>query len=111
MAGLRNISIYKGDTYTHQVTIQDSTGTAIDISGRSYSGQIRKASGSDTVVATFATALTDPTNGVLQITLSSSVTSSIQAGTYVYDLQETNGSNVLTLMYGDVTVSTEVTRA
>ena len=46
----------------------------------------------------------------MRFSLTSAQTANIAAGTYVYDLQETNGSVVLTIMSGTVTVTAEVTR-
>jgi hypothetical protein len=41
--------------------------TAIDISDRTYSGQIRKSPGSADVAATFTSAITNAAAGVLQL--------------------------------------------
>ena len=42
MAANRNIDIYKGDTYVHELRLKDSSNVAINISTRTYTGQIRK---------------------------------------------------------------------
>ena len=110
MAAERNISIYQGDTYTHDVTLNNSSNTAIDISGRSYSAQIRPFAGSDDVTATFTTTIVSAEDGQMRFSLTPSQTANISAGTYVYDLQETNAGVVLTIMSGSVTVTAEVTR-
>lgn len=109
MAATRNISIYRGDTYTHQVSIRDSSNVAIDITDRTYTSQIRRSPSSD-VILTFTSAITDASNGVVQISLTSTQTASLDTGIYIYDLQETNGSNILTLMRGNVTVTGDITR-
>jgi len=109
MAGERNISIYQGDTYVHNVTMQDSNGDAIDISGRSYSGQMRKSPGASDVAATFSSTITNGAAGEVQFVLGANVTSNIAAGLYYYDFQETNGSIILTLMAGTATVVPQVT--
>tara|TARA_B100002019_G_scaffold81384_1_gene70266 strand:+ start:12196 stop:12528 length:333 start_codon:yes stop_codon:yes gene_type:complete len=110
MAAERNISIYQGDTYTHDVTLNDSSNTAIDITDRTYAGQIRPFAGSTDVSATFTTEIVNAGSGLMRFSLTSAQTANIAAGTYVYDLQETNGSVVLTIMSGTVTVTAEVTR-
>ena len=109
MAAVRNISIYRGDTYLHEITIRDSSNASIDISDRTYSAQVRRTASSD-VILTFTSTVTDAANGVLQISLTSSQTSSLDSGIYIYDLQETNSSNILTLMRGNVTVTGDITR-
>lgn len=108
MAAVRNISIYQGDTYINEITIQDSNGDPIDISNRTYSGQIRKAPGGASVEASFTSSITDAVNGKVQISLSSSQTASIPSGTYYYDVQENNLGIILTLMAGKATVSAQV---
>ena len=110
MAGIRDISIYKGDSYTHEVRIKDSANTAINISGRTYRAQVRKTKASEVIIKTFTTSITDAANGVLTLTLASSDTSNIGTGIYYYDLEETNGSIVTTLMGGKITVIGEVSR-
>lgn len=110
MAGMRDITIYKGDSYTHRVNIKNSSNTAINISGRSYVAQIRKSKATESVIASFTTNITDGANGVLTLSMTSSQTSGINTGIYYYDLQETNGSYVTTLMGGKVTITGEVSR-
>lgn len=110
MAAKRDISIYQGDTYVHNVAIQDSSNNPIDISGRVYTGQIRTSPGVSSIVASFTVTVPDPTSGEVQFSLSSSTTSGIPSGAYYYDFQELNGSIVLTLMAGVATVTAEVTK-
>jgi hypothetical protein len=110
MAAERNIEIYQGDTYAHQLSIKDSSNAAINISTRSYAGQIRKKRSSNTVTATFTTEITDGANGVVAFSLGANITSNIASGTYVYDFQETNGAVVTTLLTGNVVVTGQVTR-
>lgn len=110
MAAERNIIIYQGDTYIHEIRLRNSANANINISTRSYSGQVRKTKTSNTVIATFTTEITDGPNGVLQFRLLPAVTSNITSGVYFYDLQETNGSVITTLLAGKATVQGEVTR-
>jgi hypothetical protein len=110
MAAERNISIYKGDTYTHEARIKNASNVAINISNRTYTAQIRKSKASQDIVENFTVNVTDAANGVLVFSLVASVTSNIQVGTYYYDLQEQNSGVVTTLMGGKVIISGEVTR-
>lgn len=110
MPAERNIEIYQGDTYTHQLTLKNNANAVIDITSRTYSGQIRKKRASTTITATFLTEKTDPTNGVVVFSLAPATTANIQAGTYVYDFQEVNANTVTTLLTGNVVVTAEVTR-
>ena len=110
MAATRNISIYQGDTYAHELRIKDSANANVNITSRTYTGQIRKKRNSDTIAATFTSTLTNAANGVVVMSLTSGSTANIASGTYVYDFQETNGATITTLITGVCTVTGDVTR-
>ena len=110
MAAERNISIYKGDSYTHEVRIRNSANVNTNITGRTYTAQMRKSRSSDSVVLSFTVAVTSAANGLVTMSLSSGATSSIDPGTYFYDFEETNGGYVTTLMTGKVTLTGQVSR-
>lgn len=111
MAAERNITIYQGDTYIHEVKLRSNATTPINIAGRTYSGQIRKSKRSDSVIASFSANITDAANGVVQFSLSSNITTNIQGGVYYFDFQEVNNTVVTTLIGGKATIQGEVTRA
>jgi len=110
MAGVRDITIYKGDTYTHEVRIKNSSNTAINITGRTYKAQMRKSKASDEIVISFTTTITDAANGLVTFSLTAGNSSNINVGTYYYDFEETNGAYVTTLMGGKATIKGEVSR-
>ena len=110
MPATRNIEIYQGDNYAHQLTLKDSANAVINITSRTYSGQIRKRRTSDTISATFSTEITDGANGVVVFSMLPATTGDLRAGTYVYDFQELNGAVVTTILTGNAVVTGEVTR-
>lgn len=110
MPAERNIEIYQGDTYAHQLTLKNNANAVINITSRTYSGQIRKRRSSTTITATFTAEITDGANGVVVFSLTPAITSNITSGVYVYDFQEVNGATVTTLLTGNATVTGEVTR-
>lgn len=110
MAAERNIIIYKGDSYSHEVRLKNSSNTAINISNRNYTSQIRRSKASEEVVQNFTIQITDAVNGILVISLAADLTSNIRVGTYYYDLQEDNSGIITTLMGGRMIISGEVTR-
>jgi hypothetical protein len=110
MAATRNITIYQGDTYAHELRIKNSANANVTITSRTYTGQIRKKRNSDTAAATFTSEITNGANGIVVMSLTAATTANIAAGSYVYDFQETNGSTVTTLITGTVTVTGEVSR-
>ena len=110
MAATRNITVYQGDTYAHELRIKDSANANVNISTRTYTGQVRKKRNSETAAATFTSQITNGANGIVVLSLTSAATANIAAGTYVYDFQETNGTVITTLITGTVTVTGEVSR-
>jgi hypothetical protein len=109
MAAERNITIYKGDTYVHEVRIKNSENVNTDITGRTYKAQIRKSRSSDAIVLNFDIVITDAQNGIIRMSLSPENTSVVSSGTYFYDFEEKNQDIVTTLMSGKVTVTGDVT--
>ena len=110
MAATRNITIYQGDTYAHELRMKDSANANVSISTRTYTGQIRKKRNSDTAAATFTSQITNGANGIVVLSISPANTANIAPGSYVYDFQETNGAVVTTLITGTCTVIGEVSR-
>ena len=107
MASKANLVIDQGSTYSITITIDDENGDPINVSGYTSRGQIRKHYTSSNSVS-FTTSLA---NGELSLSLTSSQTTNIVAGRYVYDIELIDGSNNVTrILEGIVTVTPEVTR-
>lgn len=106
------LTIRIGDTETIALTIQDAAGAAVNIAGRSYASQIRATADSSTVLASFTCAIVgDGSTGQVTCTLPASTTAALTAGPAVFDLQETNGTVVTTLLEGAVSIVRDVTRS
>ena len=110
MAAERNISIYKGDSYTHEIRIRDSANANTNITGRTYKAQMRKSRSSSSIVLSFTVTISNAANGVIIMSLTPEATSSIDPGTYFYDFEETNSNYVTTLMAGKVSLTGQVSR-
>lgn len=110
MPAERNIEIYQGDNYVHQLALKNNANAVINITSRTYSGQIRKRRTSDTISATFSTEITDGANGIVVFSLLPAATANLRPGTYVYDFQEVNGATVTTILTGNAVITGEVTR-
>lgn len=108
MPAERNISIYAGDTYTHELRLKDSAGTAININGRIYTGVIKLSKSSTDIIANFTTNITNANTGIVVFSLSSATTANIAAGTYLYDFQEENTGVITTLLSGKAVVTGQV---
>jgi len=105
------LTVRIGDTETITLNLQDANGTAINVTGRTYAAQIRSTADSTTVLASFTCAISNAAGGVVTATLPAATTAALTPGVAVFDLQETNGATVTTLLAGPVTITQDVTRS
>lgn len=113
MAKQVNILVDQGATFTKIVDVTNEDGTPFDLTGFSASSQMRKSYFTNTSHEITAEVEGDPTNGQVKLTLLPSVTNSIRAGRYVYDLEVHNDSDpdvVIRVIEGIVTLTPQVTR-
>lgn len=121
-AAVYDISIEQGATFNLTATLKNSSNVVLDLTGWSFTGQIRSNYSSETVLATFDCTLNSPaTDGVVNITISDVDTAAIpvldatsynrKITRYVYDIEATKpDGTVVRLFQGEVDVSPEVTR-
>lgn len=104
-----DLKLYKGDYFPLKLTLKDNAGVAINLTGYTAKAQIR-ATFDDPNPYNF-TATMNPTAGEVNFELPSSVSATIPAGTYIWDVQVTDpNGNTRTYIAGDVTVHDEVTK-
>ena len=112
MATVSNIFIDQGATFTTTVTINDSTGSALDLTSYTALAQIRKTYASTTSTSFTSTFATDRTTGQITISLTDTQTAGLDSGRYVYDVLITDGSDVKTrVVEGIATVNPSVSRS
>jgi hypothetical protein len=104
------LTIRTGDTEQVTVRVRDAAGSAVNITGRTYSSQIRSSAASTAVLATFTCTVTNGTAGTFVCTLGTAVTGALSAGQAVYDIQENASGVVTTLLAGPVFIVQDVTR-
>ena len=109
MATIQNLTIDQDADFTQTLTVKDSTGTVVDISGQTITSKLRKTHLSSTATA-FTTAIVSGTDGTCSITLTDTVTSGLTEGRYVWDLTTTSGGLITRRIEGRVTVTPSVTR-
>lgn len=104
------LTLRAGDTETVSVTLQDSSGNPINITGRTYAAQVRATVDAASPLATFTCTITNAAAGQFACTLSATTTAALSTGVAVWDLQEINGTTVTTLLAGPVKIDKDVTR-
>jgi hypothetical protein len=109
MATKANITIDQGTTFSTTITLADEDNVLIDLTGYTANSQIRKhysSSNSQSFSVTLG-----GIQGTMTLSLTSTQTSNLIAGRYVYDVELTSSSNVVSrIVEGIVTVTPEVTR-
>lgn len=109
MAIKANLIIDQGTTYSTSIDIADDNDMPIDLTGYTGSAQIRKHYSSSNSTP-FSVSI-DSADGVVTLSLTSTQTRSLTAGRYVYDVELTNTSNVVSrIVEGIVTITPQVTR-
>ena len=110
MATYSNLFIDKGSTFKFTIDLEKNTGSALDLTGYTARGQLRKSYTSTT--ATDFTITIDVANTELDVSLTATQTNALKAGRYVYDIEiEDNGSpsEVTRVLEGQITVNARVT--
>ncbi len=109
MATRVNIVIDQGTDFETSISLTDASNVQLNTTGMTAASQIRRTHSSSNSVA-FTAALAN-TTGTLTLSLNNATTSSMTAGRYVYDVELTDATNVVSrILEGVVTVTPEVTR-
>ena len=113
MAAIANLRIDQGATFTSDVTVTDSNGDAFDLTGYTASAKMAKGYASTrTRTSITATINSDPTTGIITLTLTADQTNALDApARYVYDVEitQTSDSTVTRVIEGIITISPSVT--
>jgi hypothetical protein len=111
MATISNLFVDQDADFTTTVTVNDSAGSALDLTNYTALGMIRKTYQSSTAT-TFTSSFVSPrTTGQITISLTDTQTSALESGRYVYDLVITDASgNKTRVVEGNVTVNPSVSR-
>lgn len=107
MPANQDLVIYKGDYVELLVTITDTQGVAVDLTGAVPKAQLKTSYADQDPIDFTCTATGDP--GDVLIFLSSVKSSALVPGDYIWDFQVTISGETRTYLAGDVTVMNEVT--
>lgn len=110
MAVRANITIDQGTNFSANVNVADTSGNALNLSTYTIASQIRKHYSSSNSVS-FSTSTPNAENGIILLSINANTTSNMSAGRYVYDVELTSNTGVVTrLVEGYVTINPQVTR-
>lgn len=111
-AAYQNQYMDQGSTFNATLTLTDNSGAAYNLVGFSVSSAAKSSYYSSNVIIQFSTSLTDPANGVVQLTANNNQTANVSArDTLLYDvvLIENSTNNVTRVLEGQIFVSPGVT--
>jgi hypothetical protein len=117
-AAKKDLSVYQGDDHSWPMTIQRridaTTVVPFDLAGHTLSAQIRAdvADLDATIDASFTFQITDEAGGKFVMILPSESTEAMDLPRYKWDLQITRDADdyIVTLAYGSIVMTKEVTR-
>jgi hypothetical protein len=110
MAIYSNLTVDQGSDFSTSITVEDATGNPANLTGYIGHGQIRKTYSSITKYD-FICTIPYPTQGGVVISLLNSVTNTIKAGRYVYDVEVTSPGGAITrIVEGQIEITPGVTR-
>lgn len=105
------LTVDQGATYESTLDLTNDDGSAINVAGYTFSGQIRKSYYSVNPTANLTITVSSAANGNLVISLNSATTTNIKAGRYLYDVKMTSPSSTVTrIVEGIITITPQVTK-
>ena len=113
MAATANLRIDQGGSFSSDVTVTDTDGTAFDLTGYTAEAKMAQGYSSTRTRVSFTTSINgDPTTGIITLALTADQTTTLDAPSrYVYDVEitKTSDSTVTRVIEGIITISPNVT--
>ena len=114
-AGTLDLFVEQGATFSYALTLTDSVGAPVNLTGYTARMQMRRSVQSPDILISLTTAngrlVITPLTGVITMTISATDTAALNFQSAVYDLEiESAGGIVTRLIEGKVRLSLEVTR-
>ena len=105
-----NLVINTGTTFEQTFTLEDSeSATLLDLTGYTVKSTMRKHPDSS-AKTDFTASIPNPTTGVIKVGLTSTASSDLKGGRYMYDIIVIDGANTVTrVVEGSVMVRAGVT--
>lgn len=109
MATISNLFIDQGSDFSAIVTLNNQTGTPIDLTNYTVKSQFRKSYQSSTAVD-FVVTVYNALQGKVRIQLSATASSAVAAGRYLYDVEITGNNEKKRVLEGIVVLTPEITK-
>jgi len=117
MAQYQEFTFDQGADTTIELHLVDANGAAKNLAGHTITAKIKKTYSSDSAdTTTFATAVTNATNGIATLTLTNAQTNALKTGRHVYDIElahvDSASSNTIVerVLEGRIQVTPSVTK-
>ena len=113
MAAIANLIIDQGASFSTDVTVKDANGNAFNLTGYTSEAKLAKGYSSTRTRTTITSTISsDPTSGIVSLSLTPTQTNSLDAPErYVYDVEitQTSSGNVTRVIEGLISVRPNVT--
>lgn len=113
MAAIANLKLDQGATFSTDVTVKDNNGEAFDLTGYTSAAKMALGYSSTRSRVTITTTInSDPTTGLITLSLTPTITAALDApARYVWDLEITQTSTgiITRVIQGIITTSPNVT--
>ncbi len=106
----QDIKIMRGDTEVFNITVTDSAGAPVNLTGDVFTSQIRYNRDDSSAAASFTCDIVDALAGEVRLTLSAVTSATLVAGTAYWDLQRSDIGVITTIVAGKCTILADVTR-
>ena len=111
MAVYANLTVDQGSQFVSTITVEDGSGLPYPLTGFTARGMIRRTYTSTTAY-NISCVISRPSEGEIDITLSSTLTGNMKAGRYMYDIEIVNSTTgeITRVVEGQVEVTPRITR-
>jgi len=106
---VRNITIPANTDFNFIFNLEDFSNNPINLTGYTGASVLKKSPASINASAVFSVSFPNRTNGQVQISLGSSITTSLKPGRYSYDVLLNSGSQYIRIVEGSALVTAGVT--
>ena len=111
MAVYSNITIDQGTDFSSNIDVTDADGDAVNLTGYTVKGQIRKTYASSTAVD-FTCTVSNAAAGIITIALTAAQSNGMKSGRFVYDIEMTSSGGAKTrVLEGQAIITPSVSRS